>query len=116
MAVPLLYELRTLMDWMWTDTSMTLWDWLKMEDIFACIFQLKCERNRESEHPEPSGQKKKPLVKYLIGGVLLFILILVVWFPWVIFALGNTVDHPSVDTGDPPPMYDMSAQSNALDK
>lgn len=41
MAVPFLFELRTVMDWMWTDTSMTVFDWIKMEDIFAHIFQLK---------------------------------------------------------------------------
>jgi Piezo non-specific cation channel, R-Ras-binding domain len=41
MAVPFLFELRTLMDWMWTKTSMTLGEWIKMEDIFAHIFQLK---------------------------------------------------------------------------
>jgi hypothetical protein len=116
MAVPFLFELRALMDWMWTDTSMTLWDWLKMDEIFTSIFQLKCERDRESEHPEPSGQKKKPLVKYLIGGGGLFIFTLVTWFPWVIFALGSTVDLPSVDTGDSLPTYDMSVQSNAIDK
>jgi len=41
MAVPFLFELRTLMDWMWTTTSMTLGEWIKMEDIFSHIFQLK---------------------------------------------------------------------------
>jgi hypothetical protein len=41
MAVPFLFELRTLMDWMWTKTSMTLGEWIKMEDIFSHIFQLK---------------------------------------------------------------------------
>lgn len=41
MLVPFVFELRALMDWIWTDTSMTLSDWLKMEDIFAHIFQLK---------------------------------------------------------------------------
>lgn len=41
MSVPFVFELRALMDWIWTDTSMTLSDWLKMEDIFAHIFQLK---------------------------------------------------------------------------
>lgn len=41
LAVPFLFELRTVMDWMWTDTSMTVFDWIKMEDIFAHIFQLK---------------------------------------------------------------------------
>jgi hypothetical protein len=104
------------MDWMWTDTSMTLWDWLKMEEIFASIFQLKCERQRESKDPQPSGEKKKPLVKYLTGGCCFFIFIGVTWFPWVIFALGSTVDLPSVGIVDSLPMYDMSVQSNAIDK
>jgi len=104
------------MDWMWTDTSMTLWDWLKMEEIFASIFQQKCERCMESEHPQPSGQKKKPLVKYLMGGGFLLIFTSVTWLPWVIFALGSTVDLPSEDAFDFQPMYDMSVQSNAMDK
>lgn len=41
MLVPWLFELRTIMDWIWTDTSMSMFDWLKMEDIFSTIFQLK---------------------------------------------------------------------------
>ncbi|KAF2363286.1 Piezo non-specific cation channel R-Ras-binding domain, partial [Trinorchestia longiramus] len=41
MYIPFLYELRTLMDWIWTDTSMNLSDWIKMEDIFVRIFKLK---------------------------------------------------------------------------
>jgi hypothetical protein len=104
------------MDWMWTDTSMTLWDWLKMEEIFASIFTQKCKRCGESEDPQPSGEKQKPLVKYLIGGGAVFIFTLVIWFPWVIFALGSTVDLPSVDMADSLPMYDVSVQSNAIDK
>lgn len=43
--IPFLMELRTLMDWVWTDTSMTLFDWLKMEDIFQNIYQLKVSLN-----------------------------------------------------------------------
>jgi hypothetical protein len=115
MAVPFLFELRALTDWMWTDSSMTLWDWLKMEEIFASIFQLKCERRMESEDPKPSGQKKNPLVKYLIGGYGFFIFTGVTWFPWFIFALGSTVDLPSMDV-DSLPLHDMSVQSNAIDK
>lgn len=41
MLTPFLFELRALMDWIWTDSSMPLFEWLKMEDIFAKIFELK---------------------------------------------------------------------------
>ncbi|KAJ9578582.1 hypothetical protein L9F63_005184, partial [Diploptera punctata] len=127
MAVPFLFELRALMDWMWTDTSMTVWDWLKMEDIFANIFQHKCARRMESEYPQPRGEKKKPLVKYLMGGGGLFVIIAVIWFPLVIFALGSTVGQPNLpydvtvtmDIGNYQPIYKMSAQNqtfNTVDK
>lgn len=41
MLVPFLFELRAVMDWIWTDTSMTVMDWFKMEDVFASIYQIK---------------------------------------------------------------------------
>ena len=44
LLVPFLLELRALMDWMFTDTSLSLSDWLQMEDIYANIFVLKCFR------------------------------------------------------------------------
>ena len=36
------------MDWMWTDTTLTITAWLEMEDIYANIFQLKCWRRAEA--------------------------------------------------------------------
>ena len=41
MLVPFLFELRAVMDWIWTDTSMPIMDWFKMEDVFASIYQIK---------------------------------------------------------------------------
>lgn len=95
MNIPFLMELRTLMDWVWTDTSMTLFDWLKMEDIFANIYQLKCSRQMESDLPAPRGQKKGPVVKYLMGGGMIIGIITVIWFPLALFAFSNTVGEPN---------------------
>jgi hypothetical protein len=152
MAVPFLFELRALMDWIWTDTSMTLSDWLKLEDIFAHIFQLKvrrrchvtihnedchsqilfsiillsiqCQRRVEKEYPQGRGLPKQRWSKYTIGGGSLFLIIAIIWFPLVLFALGNTVGIPNkpldisleITLGSYQPIYTMSAQKNSLIK
>ncbi|RZC37773.1 piezo-type mechanosensitive ion channel component 2 [Asbolus verrucosus] len=122
MAVPFLFELRTVMDWMWTDTSMTVFDWIKMEDIFAHIFQLKCTRHVEDEYPQPRGERKTPVIKYLMGGAILALIIAIIWFPLVFFSLGNAVGEPNppydvtleLRIGPYEPVYQMSAQSNSI--
>lgn len=118
MMIPLLFEMRTLMDWIWTDTSMTLFDWLKMEDIFGNMYQLKCSRKFEEDFPAPRGTKKKTIVKYLMGGGMLFLLIMIIWSPLGLFALGNTVGEPnppyevkiSLKIGPYEPIYLSNAQ------
>ncbi|XP_017768658.1 PREDICTED: piezo-type mechanosensitive ion channel component isoform X3 [Nicrophorus vespilloides] len=124
MLIPFLFELRTVMDWMWTDTSMTVFDFIKMEDIFAHIFQLKCTRHIESEYPQPRGEKKKPLIKYFMGGGLLVIIIGIIWFPLVFFSLGNAVGEPNppydvtvdLKLGPYESLYRMTAQTNNIYK
>ena len=46
-AIPFLLELRSVLDWVCTDTTLTLFHWLKMEDIYANIYVLKCYRESE---------------------------------------------------------------------
>lgn len=122
MTIPFLFELRTLMDWIWTDTSMTLFDWLKMEDIFANVYQLKCMRQLEEDLPAPRGQKKGSLVKYLMGGGMMFGIILLIWFPLALFAFSNAVGEPNLPfdvsvtlrIGPYEPVYVMSAQDSNI--
>ena len=47
LAIPFLLELRALMDWIWTDSTLAISSWLQMEDIYANIFVLKCWRHSE---------------------------------------------------------------------
>ncbi|XP_039043790.1 piezo-type mechanosensitive ion channel homolog [Hibiscus syriacus] len=37
-ALPFLYELRCVLDWSCTTTSLTMYDWLKLEDINGSLF------------------------------------------------------------------------------
>ncbi|KAG5890381.1 hypothetical protein JTB14_029746 [Gonioctena quinquepunctata] len=122
MLVPFLFELRTCMDWMWTATSMSVFDWIKMEDIYSHIFLLKCARHVENEYPQPRGEEKKPLIKYFMGGAILAVIIGIIWFPLVFFSLGNAVGEANLPSdvtveiriGPYEPVYKMSAQSNSI--
>uniref|UniRef100_A0A0P4W477 Uncharacterized protein n=3 Tax=Scylla olivacea TaxID=85551 RepID=A0A0P4W477_SCYOL len=122
MSVPFLFELRTLMDWIWTDTSMSIGDWVKMEDIFSHIFRLKCERRAEIEYPQARGEGKRKIIKYGMGGCALFWVIAFIWFPLVLFALSNTVGQTNppydvtvqITVGAYQPIFRMTAQQQSL--
>lgn len=45
--MPFLVELRAVMDWVWTDTTLSLSNWMCVEDIYANIFIIKCSRETE---------------------------------------------------------------------
>ncbi|XP_063707316.1 piezo-type mechanosensitive ion channel component isoform X4 [Culicoides brevitarsis] len=122
MNIPFLFELRTLMDWVWTDTSFSVFDWLKMEDIFANVYQLKCSRVFEDRMPVPRGQKRKPMIKYLMGGFMVMSLIILIWFPLALFAFSSAVGEPNIPfdvsislrIGPYEPVYTMSAQNSKI--
>ncbi len=46
-----MYELRTVTDWMWTETTLTLSEWIGMEDIFCTVFQLKVISSKNNLYP-----------------------------------------------------------------
>ncbi|GFO30477.1 piezo-type mechanosensitive ion channel component [Plakobranchus ocellatus] len=99
LAIPFLLELRALMDWMWTDSTLAISNWLQMEDIYANIFVLKCWREIEKAYPQERSIKKSPVIKYISGGLLLCVIIFIIWFPLVFFSFFNAVfvSNPPVE-------------------
>ncbi|XP_045549637.1 piezo-type mechanosensitive ion channel component 2 [Salmo salar] len=121
--IPFLTELRAVMDWVWTDTSLSLSSWICVEDIYAHIFVLKCWRESERRYPQPRGQAKKPVVKYGMGGMIVMLLICIIWFPLLFMSLVKSVvgvvNRPldvsfSITLAGFQPIFTMSAQQNQL--
>ena len=45
--IPLLPELRETMDWTFTNTSLSLINWFKVQEIYSLIYLVKVQRTRE---------------------------------------------------------------------
>ncbi|PAV90088.1 hypothetical protein WR25_25273 [Diploscapter pachys] len=122
MAVPFLFELRTAIDWTWTDTSMPLFDFFNMENFYSTIYSLKCARTFEGNYPAPRGQKKGVVVKYFMGLPMILLIIFLVWCPLLAFSLMNQIGEVSIPDKVTiqmsiegfPPVYSMEAQGSEL--
>jgi hypothetical protein len=95
-AIPFGYELSTILNWTIHRTSLDFFEWLKVEDLYADLFEIKC-RNADRERSGRKPGDAQPLwIKLLIGMGLFFVLCLVIWFPLLLLASdtpGNSVNQ-----------------------
>jgi hypothetical protein len=55
-AIPFAYEIRTFLDWAITPSTLSIYEWLKFEDIYAELFLVKCRLVVEKAEARPFGQ------------------------------------------------------------
>ena len=72
-AIPFLFELKLLIDWAVTNTSLDFFKWLKFENIYETLFTTHCVI--KSQNYKKPGHKITTFEKIYIG-VLGFIIIL----------------------------------------
>jgi len=92
-AMPFLYELKLLIDWTFTHTSLDLFKWIKFESIYDTIYITKCDmksyRGRELGEPVPNTSK------IFSGGLLIFVVLVIVFGPLLLFSSLNPTNKPN---------------------
>lgn len=86
-AVPFLYEMRQLLDWSCTATTLTLYDWLKLEDINMSLYFSAVMRT--SRASRPPGTRQPRYLKFFQGTLLFAGLLVLLWVPLLVFSTGN---------------------------
>lgn len=101
--IPFLYEFKTFMDWYFTETSLSLVKWIKLEEIKGKLFLAKCSSVKFKQRNH--GNKVKWWIKFFMGGCGLFLLVLCIFGPMLLFstlnpiAENNLVSHISIKLG-----------------
>ena len=93
-GIPFLFEIRTLMDWTFTATTLRVMQWFKFEEIYANLYNTKCDQLELAEHPR--GAKLPFFEKLFKGCCFLFVIMLCILAPLIIFSSLNIIvyDNP----------------------
>ncbi|KAI5060462.1 hypothetical protein GOP47_0024882 [Adiantum capillus-veneris] len=97
-SLPFLFELRCILDWSCSTTSLTMYDWLKLEDIYASLYIVKCD-GKLSREKHQLGEKRGVWPKFFSGICTFLVLIFIIWAPMLIYSSGNPTNfaNPVLD-------------------
>lgn len=63
-GIPFVYEMRTVLDWAITPTTLSVYEWLKFEDIYAELYAVKCKINGDHATVRNVGDPQVQLSYY----------------------------------------------------
>ena len=120
LAVPFLFELRSLLDWSIFDTTLSFFQWMKLEDIYRNVYQVKCKR--KAENTSNWYDKQSWWKKNLVGAIAFIGLIALLWFPLFLLSSANPTNQPNqvveatfeISVGGYSPFYHNLQDQNIL--
>ena len=90
MVVPFFYELKLAIDWAFTQTSLSLFQWNKFECIYGQLFVTLC--SMKAVNVQPVGMKINLFKKVTMGGCVFFVIILALIGPLLLFSDLNPIN------------------------
>ncbi|KNC80337.1 hypothetical protein SARC_07295, partial [Sphaeroforma arctica JP610] len=93
--IPFVFETISLMDWIFTPTTLTLFEWWKLEEILYNLFINKCRYVGLRKEDRLLGEKKSWLNKLSMGWTLLTGIVLLLWCPLLIVSLSRVSSIPT---------------------
>ncbi|EGR26980.1 hypothetical protein IMG5_203790 [Ichthyophthirius multifiliis] len=86
-AIPFMQQLKVVMDWTFTATTLDLFQWFKIEDIHFTLYCAKLDSIVQKN--KPVGQNTPWFMKLSMGWVLLILIILLIFGPMLLFSSLN---------------------------
>jgi hypothetical protein len=83
-AIPFLFELKLLIDWTITPTSLDLFKWIKFESIYQKLFVTHC--NMKYENIRKVGEEMKWYNKVSLGGITFILVLVILLGPLLLFS------------------------------
>jgi len=88
-GMPFLPELRVILDWINTQTSLNLFMWMKIEDAHLSLYRTRIDMEWRAE--TPPGQSQPLIEKVYMGGALLLLLLALLVGPIIFFSSMNRI-------------------------
>jgi len=73
--------------WLWIKTSLDLFQWFKLEEVYSNLYIVKC--TGKTKRKRGIGNPIKKLMKYAVGGGILLLLLLLIIAPILLFSSLN---------------------------
>lgn len=83
-GIPFLQELKVIMDWTFTATTLDLFQWFKIEDIHYNLYCAKLDS--QGYKNKPVGLKQSRTMKVVMGWIFLLAILILIFGPMILFS------------------------------
>jgi len=95
-AIPFLYEMRSVLDWAAFPTTLDLYQYLKLEDVYVQLYIATYFAERRDSEKRYLGDPQPQAIKILMGFGLFFLLVILIWFPLFLMSSANPANEANL--------------------